>query len=130
VNKYLTREESLRNKFSEELTHPKPKVERLVEIANEFETDNLATIKKLTRHKKADDNKIKGALKQTIQAHGPITDVLIGSAIKRINGALLVCNTFKEPEQPKDSPYALRGLLVGAAIGIILTLLLLLTLIF
>jgi hypothetical protein len=87
--KYKTREEKLRNKISEELSHQKPSIDYIIQFVNEFEEDNLKTIAKLNRVKKLDDNKIKGALKQTINAHGPITFDYIGSATKRINGALL-----------------------------------------
>ena len=57
----------------------------------------MYTIEKLRRAKKVETNKIKGALKSTIQAHGAITMVLIGSATKRIYGSLLAdSNTQKE----------------------------------
>jgi hypothetical protein len=54
-----------------------------------YEKDNIDTIEKLKRVRKIELNKINGALKQTINAHGPITKELIGSASKRIHGALL-----------------------------------------
>lgn len=59
------------------------------------EADYLQTINKLKRKRLIEVRRIKGALKQTINAHGPITKILIGSASKRIYGALL--------EMPKKS---------------------------
>lgn len=125
MKKFQTREEKLRNKISEELTHPKPNLERIVEFTNEFEQANLATIEKLNREKKLDDNKIKGALKQTINAHGPITLELIGSAVKRINGSILVDhNSQTKPCVCKPTyrsegvePFAMRGVLLGIMIA-------------
>ena len=64
-------------------------IEVILNMVDEYEKDNLDTIEKLKRAKKVELNKINGALKQTINAHGPITKILIGSASKRIYGALL-----------------------------------------
>lgn len=64
-------------------------IETILNIVDEYENDNLDTIEKLKRDKKVELNKINGALKQSINAHGPITKILIGSASKRIYGALL-----------------------------------------
>jgi hypothetical protein len=57
---------------------------------DDYERDNLATIDKLKKGKSVDAKKINGALKQSINAHGPITKQLIGSATKRVLGALVV----------------------------------------
>lgn len=62
---------------------------------SKYEKDNLELITKLKRSKTVETNKIKGALKQTINAHGPINARLIGSATKRIYGSLL---TNEEPK--------------------------------
>jgi hypothetical protein len=70
-------------------------IEKVLRIVDEYEKDNLATIEKLKRNKTLDVNRINGALKQTINAHGPITKVLIGSATKRIYGSLLNDNNNK-----------------------------------
>jgi hypothetical protein len=70
-------------------------IEKVLRIVDEYEKDNLATIEKLKRTKTLDVNRINGALKQTINAHGPITKVLIGSASKRIYGSLLNDNNNK-----------------------------------
>lgn len=64
-------------------------IETILNIVDEYENDNLDTIEKLKRNKKVELNKINGALKQSINAHGAITKILIGSASKRIYGALL-----------------------------------------
>jgi hypothetical protein len=56
---------------------------------DEYEKDNLASIEKLKRERHLETKRISGALKQTINAHGPITKQFIGSATKRIHGALL-----------------------------------------
>lgn len=64
-------------------------IELILTMADEYQKDNLDTISKLKREKLIDTRKINGALRQTINVHGPITKVLIGSASKRILGALL-----------------------------------------
>ena len=68
----------------------------ILDAIDEYEKDNLATIEKLKKEKQVDTKKINGALKQAINAHGPITKVLIGSATKRIYGALLDSNKPKQ----------------------------------
>lgn len=65
------------------------KLEQVLNVVDDYENDNLETIAKLKRSKTVELNKINGALKQTINTHGPITKILIGSATKRIYGALL-----------------------------------------
>lgn len=67
----------------------------ILSIFDVYEKDNLDTIEKLKRDKVYDTKRISGALKQTINAHGPITAQFIGSATKRIYGSLLD-NTKKE----------------------------------
>lgn len=64
-------------------------IDNILDIFNVFEKDNLDTIVKLKRKKVYETKRISGALKQTIQAHGPITKQFIGSATKRIYGSLL-----------------------------------------
>ena len=61
----------------------------VLNLFHKYEDDNLKLIKKLNMGKTIDTNRIKGALKQTINAHGVINSRLIGSATKRIYGALL-----------------------------------------
>ena len=59
--------------------------------------DLFAEIEKLKKEKLYETKRISGALKQTINAHGPITSLLIGSATKRIYGALLSNGTHDIP---------------------------------
>jgi hypothetical protein len=71
-------------------------IDGILAVIDEYEKDNLSSIEKLNRKRIADARKINGALKQTINSHGPITKLLIGSATKRIMGALMV-------EKPEDN---------------------------
>jgi hypothetical protein len=90
-----TRNGKLRNKLTNNF--PKNKltdkdVETLMIMVEDYEKANLATIEKLKKDKSLESKRISGALKQTINAHGPITKELIGSATKRIYGTLLKDN--------------------------------------
>jgi len=58
-------------------------------VFDTYQKDNLDTIEKLKREKIYETKRISGALKQTINAHGPITKQFIGSATKRVYGSLL-----------------------------------------
>ena len=92
-----TREGVLMHNIRCELASPKPNPDKILSYIKQYEKKNLETIEKLRRDKKIETNKIKGALKSTIHAHGPITMILIGSATKRIWGSLLAdTNTKKE----------------------------------
>lgn len=87
-----TRNGKLRNKLTNNF--PKNKltdkdVETLMIMVEDYEKANLATIEKFKKDKSLESKRISGALKQTINAHGPITKELIGSATKRIYGSLL-----------------------------------------
>ena len=87
-----TRRGKLKNNLETKLlnkTVGSSEIETILNIVDEYENDNLDTIEKLKRDKKVELNKINGALKQSINAHGAITKILIGSASKRIYGALL-----------------------------------------
>lgn len=96
-NLIATREGVLMHNIRFELASPKPNPDKILFHIKQYEKKNLETIEKLRRAKKIETNKIKGALKSTIQAHGAITMVLIGSATKRIYGSLLAdSNTKKE----------------------------------
>jgi hypothetical protein len=64
-------------------------IQGIIEILRRYEKNNLETIEKLKKDKLYETKRISGALKQTIQAHSDITMSLIGSATKRIYGALL-----------------------------------------
>jgi hypothetical protein len=61
----------------------------IIYLFEKYESKNLSIIDKLNRVRVLEQNRIKGGLKQTINAHGPIDKKLIGSATKRIYGALL-----------------------------------------
>lgn len=96
--KKKTRRGKLKNQLEQKIGGTwigEPELEKILLIVDEYEKDNLATIEKLKRTKTLDVNRINGALKQTINAHGPITKVLIGSATKRIYGSLLNDNNNK-----------------------------------
>jgi hypothetical protein len=92
-----TRDGKLKHHIRYELASESPDIDKIITHIKQYEKDNLETIEKLRREKKIETNKIKGALKSTIHAHGPITMVLIGSATKRIYGSLLAdSDTQKE----------------------------------
>jgi len=115
--KYLSREEILRNKFSDELSKPKPTIDSLIVSVNEFEQANLATIEKLMKGKKVDMKRINGALKQTIQSHGDINMDLLSSASKRVYGAMLEeTNKIDKHLIINNNPYSIRGILLGVGI--------------
>lgn len=84
-----TRKGRLKEQIMLELSNTTPNIDKILSIVDMYEKDNLDTINKLKREKNLDVRRINGALKQTINAHGPITKELIGSASKRIYGTLL-----------------------------------------
>jgi hypothetical protein len=95
-NIIATREGKLKHNIKYELASDRPNIDKIITHIKQYENDNLETIEKLRREKKVETNKIKGALKSTIQAHGPITMILIGSATKRIYGSLLADNNIQK----------------------------------
>lgn len=82
----------------------------IVEAFDIYEKDNLDTISKLKRKKANETKRISGALKQTINAHGPITKELIGSATKRIHGSLLLLNV-------DDFKTTIKHVMIGVSIA-------------
>lgn len=84
-----TRRDKLSEKIDIELNTKKPNLNKILTHIDLYEKDNLETIDKLKRDKLVTTKKISGALRGCITAHGPITMILIGSATKRIYGALL-----------------------------------------
>lgn len=116
-DKFKTRKGRLENKIKAELVNSNPSVEKILEAIDTYEKDNINTIEKLKKDKKADMKRINGALKQTINAHGPITKSLIGSAGKRIYGSLILNPNDKEKKEKK---WSLRSLLVGAGCATVL----------
>lgn len=91
--KYKSREERLKNKLSGlflNKTITPDKLNEMITAVNDYEKANLDTINKLKKDKLYETKRISGALRQTINAHSAITKDLIGSATKRIYGALLI----------------------------------------
>ena len=86
---YLTRKGKLRSQIERELAKKTINIDSILHCVDDYEQNNLATIANLKKEKEVTTNRIKGALKQTIHAHGPITVNYIGSATKRIYGSLL-----------------------------------------
>lgn len=113
---YRSRTERLKDNISEELKKDTPDIKNILESVNEFESDNLKTIKKLMRKKKATMNKINGAIRQTIDAHPIVTKELIGSMGKRIYGSLL------ELEMEERRKISIKDVLIGLSLGIIIML--------
>lgn len=117
-DKLKTRKGKLEHRVKTEMSKEYPKVDNILKAVDDYQKDNVNTIEKLKKNKKIEMNRINGALKQTINAHGPITKNLIGSAGKRIYGALIV-----NPNQEERSKVSVRDVLIGAVIGTIITLL-------
>ncbi len=88
-NKLKTRKGRLKDKITYELKQENHNIDIILQHIEQYEKDNLETIDKLKRKRVLDAKRISGGLRQTINVHGPITKVLIGSATKRIHGALL-----------------------------------------
>ena len=97
-NALKTRSGKLRNKLSNNFLNKKltdKDIDDLISVIENYEKVNLSSIDKLKKDKAIESKRISGALKQTINAHGVITKELIGSATKRIMGALLADNNDK-----------------------------------
>ncbi len=87
-----TRNGRLRKKLEDQLlnkTITEKDIDFILGVVSDYEQNNLDAIEKLKKDKINETKRISGALKQTIHAHGPITSAFIGSATKRIYGALL-----------------------------------------
>jgi len=98
-NPLKTRNGKLRNKLSNNFLNKKltdKDIDDLISVIENYEKVNLSSIDKLKKDKAIESKRISGALKQTINAHGVITKELIGSATKRIMGALLADNNDKK----------------------------------
>lgn len=93
-----TRQGKLRNVLTHNFLNKKitkDDISGLISIVEDYEKNNLLAIEKLKKEKKIESKRVSGGLKQAINSHGPITKELIGSATKRIMGALLT-NKKKE----------------------------------
>jgi len=98
-NALKTRSGKLKNKLSNNFLNKKltdKDIDDLISVIENYEKVNLSSIDKLKKDKSIESKRISGALKQTINAHGVITKELIGSATKRIMGALLADNNDKK----------------------------------
>ena len=98
-NIFKTRNGKLRNKLVNNFLNKKitdKDIESMMFMVDEYEKANLSTIDKLKKDKLRESKRISGALKQTIDAHGPITKELIGSATKRIYGSLLQDENYND----------------------------------
>lgn len=84
-----TRKGKLKAKLESNMLASDEEIELILSAVDEYEKDNLDTIDKLRRERHVDTKKINGALRQSINAHGPITMLLIGSATKRIVGSMM-----------------------------------------
>jgi len=115
-----TRKGKLEKGIRDELDTGAPVLGTILDLVDVYEQDNLDTIDKCKRDKRLELNKINGAIKQSIDAHGPITKVLIGSAAKRIYGALLLEGKGKQPKAKVSLRYVLGALMTGLAIGLLL----------
>lgn len=107
-----TREGILKLNIKCELASKSPDIDKIMKYVLDFEKNNLATIEKLKRDKAIETKKISGALKNTINAHGPITKVLIGSATKRIWGSLLTTEPIKKK-------FVNKPIIIGFIIGLL-----------
>ncbi len=119
--KYKSRDDKLKNAISDELKRKRPNLDNLFEVFKRYEKINLLTIDKLLKRKKVYTSKINGALKQTINSHGPITKNLLGSATKRVYGSLIELQ--KENNNKIKIKYYIFGLFT-CIIGIIMVYLL------
>ena len=116
--RFKTRKVKLENRLREEIGRNNPDLDRVIGIVEDFESDNLKTIDKLKKKKKATLNKINGALKQSIFAHGPITKNFIGSASKRIYGSILEAE--EEEKKSFNIPSFIGGLITMFVLGVVL----------
>lgn len=115
--KIRTRKDVLRHQIIKTLGFDnKTIVNELLNNIDEYEVNNLDTIEKLKRDKKITTTAINGGLKQSINAHGPITKELIGSATKRIYGSLLI-------SEHKQKKISIKALVAGIIIGSLITIL-------
>lgn len=113
-NRFKSRKDILKEKVNEELKSNTPNIKVILEAVDDYESNNLKSIEKYKKKKKITTNKINGALKQTILAHGSINNVLIGSATKRIHGALL------ESEEEESAKFSVRDIMIGLVLGTII----------
>lgn len=111
-----SRRARLLDKIKIELAKGNPSEESIMVLFDEYEKDNNDLIVKLKKDRRVTAKRINGALKQTINAHGPITKLLIGSASKRIIGALIDTNIKPKYDKKKIIRIVKDVLLIGLVI--------------
>lgn len=114
VKRFKSRRSKLQDSLTELLSGDTKNMAAILSFVDEYEKDNLDTIDKLKRVRQLELKKINGALRQTIDAHGDINKVLIGSASKRIWGALLVSDEFKAKKK-----FSIKTFIFGLLFGLI-----------
>jgi hypothetical protein len=124
-NKFKTRKGRLEQKIIREISSDTTNIENILKAVDDYQKDNVNTIQKLKKEKKVEMNRINGALKQAINAHGPIKKELIGSAGKRIYGSLIV---NPNQQKKKKTKISLRDITIGIVLGIAITSVILLVL--
>lgn len=85
----------LSNRIKKLMSNPETTHEDYVQLFELYEKNNLNKIRKLTLVNVPKAKMISGALKSCIDAHGPITKLLISSATKRVMGSLTSNNEKK-----------------------------------
>lgn len=114
-NKY----NKLKSEVQELLKNKTITSDEIINVFMKYEDINIKTIEKLNKERVVERNRIKGALKQTINAHGAIDMKLIGSATKRISGALIT-NLESKPKVKLSLNSFIYGLIVGSLIVLLL----------
>jgi hypothetical protein len=105
-------------KIWSEVKEKEPSLERILTYIDEYQRDNLDTIDKLKKSKTITLKRINGGLKQAIDAHGPVTKLLIGSASKRIFGALV---NHSEPKSDKKEISVFQWLILLFELALIIS---------
>lgn len=95
----------LSNSIKHVMKNPEATLEDYIAVFEKYEKNNLTKLKKLRRDNYTTAKRVSGALKSCIDAHGPITKLLIGSATKRVVGALL-----ENPNEQKSFLTKLKNL--------------------
>ena len=114
-NKY----NKLKSEVQELLKNKTITSDEIINVFMKYEDINIKTIEKLNKERVVERNRIKGALRQTINAHGPIDMKLIGSATKRISGALITSKESNPKTKPNFNSF-IWGLIVGSLIVLLL----------
>lgn len=96
---FKSRRDKLKNTIEFEINSVQPDINYILTAVDNYEKDNLKTIKTLKRKKTITLRKINGAIKSFLTAHPILTKQLIGSLGKRIYGNLL--NPSIEPKISK-----------------------------